>query len=360
MRIKNKNNNRSEIFMLNHHNYLTVRLNLMVFIFFSACVGFYAQQKKPVKPAKYLGSNGSTKSNAVNDQLRQSTIEVFRQFYSSKPPKSLNQSQTYLFMQNEIQKLNLQNVDADLVIYFRVLNQKFGAFAISSKQMEKEIAQLELQEELQKQQDEDDDDDDGFGLFQDLATVLFSSAKDNQKVATFKLKWGPIFSQIEDKYDPLLEAPLKRLTKKYGYPFYSYIFGEDNDDTNIIPDKSCQGFVGKKQIIVTKQSPTGLKVCRGQSIKITATGLIVLGMFAGSSSPDGIYGYNFYNYVAEFNHGSLIYQIKNQENEKWEFAGSRKTFMAKTSGEIILAVNDKDDSNNSGKYTVTITVQRNQ
>lgn len=86
---------------------------------------------------------------------------------------------------------------------------------------------------------------------------------------------------------------------------------------------------------------------KGDTVTLKATGSIKLGLFAGESGPDGIDGFELYSYNKAFRHGALIGKIG--ENGAWFLIGSSKTFIANEAGVLMVAVNDIQPSNNSGR-----------
>jgi tetratricopeptide (TPR) repeat protein len=91
-------------------------------------------------------------------------------------------------------------------------------------------------------------------------------------------------------------------------------------------------------------------------IRITASGVVTLGIFAGSSAPRGISGYENYSRVANLPHGCLMVRIG--DSGKWEYVGPSTKIVAKSSGSLQFIINDADPSNNSGNYTVELTVKK--
>ncbi|MDY7395660.1 hypothetical protein UMM65_10435 [Aureibaculum sp. 2210JD6-5] len=96
---------------------------------------------------------------------------------------------------------------------------------------------------------------------------------------------------------------------------------------------------------------TPIKFKKGQTITLKAFGNISVGVFAGKSDPNGIKGFETYNYVRNFPHGSLLGKIG--KNGRWFLIGSQKTITATTDGFLDVRVNDLDPGNNSGYYTLS-------
>jgi Matrixin len=95
-------------------------------------------------------------------------------------------------------------------------------------------------------------------------------------------------------------------------------------------------------------------------IKISATGQIRVGLWLGFSTPDGLDKglFNFpiggYNIYPEYNHAAILYRYNNQIN--WKVCGSYIEFPTDGSEylELYLDLNDKDKTDNSGFYDVTV------
>ncbi|RIH62907.1 hypothetical protein D1164_22440 [Mariniphaga sediminis] len=95
---------------------------------------------------------------------------------------------------------------------------------------------------------------------------------------------------------------------------------------------------------------TNLYLERGEKVNIAATGRVTFGVFAGSGGPTGIQGFEIYNIVKNYRHGSLLATIG--DNGAWHYVGRGTIITADNSGYLKLYVNDLDPSNNSGSFTV--------
>ncbi|MEA5259153.1 hypothetical protein VB264_15255 [Arcicella aquatica] len=93
------------------------------------------------------------------------------------------------------------------------------------------------------------------------------------------------------------------------------------------------------------------KVNKGDIINVRASGEIIVGMFAGKRTPDGIneYSNNRYNIVKNKPHCGLmvtIINLKSSQIEKkywnWEFVGSCSSFTAIQSGVLAFDLNESD------------------
>ncbi|GAB3715832.1 hypothetical protein GCM10027592_56590 [Spirosoma flavus] len=114
-------------------------------------------------------------------------------------------------------------------------------------------------------------------------------------------------------------------------------------------------FSSEKHITVDSSTQhTNIELTVGDKITFRANGTILLGLFAGSTGPDGIDGFGSYSKVPEFKHGSLIGRIGNGD---WFIVGSKQEIVAQTAGELQLQVNDDDSSNNSGSFSVDYQIE---
>jgi len=103
-------------------------------------------------------------------------------------------------------------------------------------------------------------------------------------------------------------------------------------------------------ITVKSTKLTGIYLNKGDKINLKANGRITLGFFAGATGPEGINGFEIYNIVRNYRHGSLIATIG--ENGTWFYVGREATITADTSGYLKLYANDVDPGNNSGSFTI--------
>ncbi len=74
----------------------------------------------------------------------------------------------------------------------------------------------------------------------------------------------------------------------------------------------------------------------------------------GGGGPDGISGFRQYNIVSNANHGALLARINRSQG--WLLIGKGGTFNSSYDGTLEFAVNDREPSNNSGGFTVNVTV----
>ena len=152
-----------------------------------------------------------------------------------------------------------------------------------------------------------------------------------------------------------------RLPPQPGETYAGYFAGKfvflgqycDKDMPDCKPKVSNPNSFGLTILSGVESSDRTIK--KGNKITISAKGSIVLGMFAGSSTPDGIPGFQSYSQIQGFKHGSLLVRIG--EKGKWRFAGSALTFVAEADGKLQFFVNDADDSNNTGRYEITVNVK---
>lgn len=110
----------------------------------------------------------------------------------------------------------------------------------------------------------------------------------------------------------------------------------------------------KKYQISSFSTLTPIKFKKGETITLKASGKINVGVFAGSSGPNGIKGFEIYNALKGFPHGSLLGRIG--AKGKWFLIGNKKTVTSKTDGYLDVRVNDLDPSNNSGYFYLTYSI----
>lgn len=100
---------------------------------------------------------------------------------------------------------------------------------------------------------------------------------------------------------------------------------------------------------------TGIAIKRGDRITFDASGYITFGAFAGGGGPEGINGFRGYNLIrGNLQHGALIAIIN--PDIGWYEVGRGRTITAKANGKLTLAVNDDEPGNNSGYFTVKVSI----
>ncbi|MFM9836988.1 MAG: tetratricopeptide repeat protein [Cyclobacteriaceae bacterium] len=106
-------------------------------------------------------------------------------------------------------------------------------------------------------------------------------------------------------------------------------------------------------ITTTFNTPIDLK--RGQRIKITSSGKVVLGMFAGACGPNGLGTRQFDNYSISprINHGAVMGKIN---QNPWFKIGTDIEITSGEDGTFALGINDVDYSNNRGYYDIKIEI----
>src|SRR6185369_3185021 len=123
-------------------------------------------------------------------------------------------------------------------------------------------------------------------------------------------------------------------------------------------EKIAPGFPPalEKVFHLNSRADTGLTVEQRDWVKISASGRIRLGFFAGLGDPDGVPGFQDYSKIVDFPHGALLARIANDEDGGWRLVGSKASFQASHSGLLELLVNDKDPGNNQGEFLVTVSI----
>lgn len=120
---------------------------------------------------------------------------------------------------------------------------------------------------------------------------------------------------------------------------------------------------------LTTALETPIKLQAGDGAKISASGWIEAGTYAGTRDPNGarasggaggyigsLIGGDFaaYNRSKDCPHASLIGGV---EGTQWACLGSRASYTAPSSGTFILAVNDVDTKGNRGYFDVEVVVR---
>jgi hypothetical protein len=99
---------------------------------------------------------------------------------------------------------------------------------------------------------------------------------------------------------------------------------------------------------------TSFKINEGDEVRISALGRVVVHGFSGTVGPDGLEGYKNYRMDPVFAYGALLYKIGDDD---WNIVDPEDTIVADRSGVLKFIVNDNDPSNNSGRFSVKITVR---
>lgn len=98
------------------------------------------------------------------------------------------------------------------------------------------------------------------------------------------------------------------------------------------------------------------EIMKGDEVTIEAGGQIVLGVFAGSTGPGGITGFTSYNIDPLHNHGALLFTIG--QGRYNVMSRPKLNFISQETGRISFVVNDRDVGNNSGAFSVKLTLKR--
>lgn len=95
----------------------------------------------------------------------------------------------------------------------------------------------------------------------------------------------------------------------------------------------------------------------GDTVRVNASGSIQVGAFAGSVDANGTEGMllgDSYDLVRPYPHGALLCRIAGEND--WQLCGSFLEFTASSAGCLEFEVNDNDQSNNIGYFTVDASI----
>lgn len=136
---------------------------------------------------------------------------------------------------NAIRKLNLRNVDPEMITYFRLLDQKYAEEIPVYKAWEDDYwkaagqadaRDAECQRARELRQPCERDAGDALGPLQDF--LEFSGRSPGKSGG--EQKWRPVLDRLDAKYDPTMAAILKRLELSYENDFYSSVFDKQAND----------------------------------------------------------------------------------------------------------------------------------
>lgn len=133
---------------------------------------------------------------------------------------------------------------------------------------------------------------------------------------------------------------------------------QNNESEKNIKKVFAKRFSPSHLEIDSYSNTTDISIQKGDSIRITASGSITYGSWAGSGGPDGIDGYTSYNRISGFRHGSLLVRIG--DNGEWQAVGKLKSIVANNNGALQFIVNDVDPSNNSGFFTIELKITKSE
>jgi tetratricopeptide (TPR) repeat protein len=160
-----------------------------------------------------------------DDGMAQRTLAAWNQYQANRLPGG-DYWEEVVFRRDAIQRLNLQNVDPDLITYYRLLEQKlteeipvFKAWTADG-----------LQEDAAARYDARDAEcERAHELHQPCERDSTPRPSSSGSGAAEK-KWGPVIDRIEAKYTPAMAAALMRLEIKYDFTFYSDTFDKEANE----------------------------------------------------------------------------------------------------------------------------------
>ncbi len=100
----------------------------------------------------------------------------------------------------------------------------------------------------------------------------------------------------------------------------------------------------------------------GQTLNVESSGTVRAGEFVGIVGPEGtLVGFlgfalgTSYNIVGQYPHAVVMCRIEGEL--AWRMCGTNTQFTAANNGCLELQINDKDVSDNSGRFTVKVNVR---
>lgn len=298
----------------------------------------------------------------ANPVVRNKTLKVYSTYRADREriiKQKLSDSQIYTERLQALEQLDLDGVDPDLVKFFENLKTEFSAVAEIFKQAEREAGVTNATQGILQGMVENDVEESDNPLLGLAADLFFSPIYKSQNVM-IKARYVPPVLKAQTANEDESAFVLARLLQKYNFDFYKPVFEKPVPMASKIgtsPKTNCQGFKGQKQFTITTLTQTGLQVCAGDRVRFLAGGSIILGRQAGASAPDGVEFGSTYNHVTNAPHGALLYGIADKEdNGAIQLAGFGADFIAKSAGQLMFIVNDKDVSNNIGNYTVDVQI----
>jgi len=135
-----------------------------------------------------------------------------------------------------------------------------------------------------------------------------------------------------------------------------------------IPTATASGNVGavKESTFALEGYPgylkTDLCVSAGQTLNVESTGTVRVGEFVGVVGPEGtLVGFmgfalgTTYNLVGQYPHAVVMCRIEGEL--AWRMCGTSTQFTAANNGCLELQINDNDVTDNSGRFTVKVSVR---
>jgi hypothetical protein len=304
---------------------------------------------------------------AVADNQRERTIDYFVLYRAQKlAVESANvlPSQAYAVRSSALKKaLASAQFDPRLRDYLSLLIQEWAELTPIYKNMEAEVEQAGRLDDFRGAIMTGDDPLSAMlGLYMNDSVL----SRQLQRISD---EYAPAFERVEKKYDTRSVQLLKQLESCYKYPFLAIVYAQPsrmiNPDEFTAEAAPCQGSAGRT---ITAQVPgnqavtrSGVRLCKGDYVRLSASGSVLVGQFVGSTGPNGINSNlvgPMLNYLPEAFHGALLYQIGDAREDGWLFAGSQSTFVADKSGELFFTVNDRDIKNNRGSFSVALEIYR--
>lgn len=173
-----------------------------------------------------------------NDSMAKRTRDAWDAYHTMRIPAGEYWEQ-FVFRRNAIRRLNLQNVDPDLITYYRLLEQQITEEIPVVKAWEAEESkedwaareaaarEAECQRAYELHLPCEHDAGDALTPLQDF---LKFSRRSSGASGTAEQKWKPVFDRLEAKYNPAMATAIKRVELKYGFDCYSSVFDKRAND----------------------------------------------------------------------------------------------------------------------------------
>lgn len=130
--------------------------------------------------------------------------------------------------------------------------------------------------------------------------------------------------------------------------------------------EECVDCGSKTSLKIRGNTPTGIKIDRGDLVIIKASGTMTVGPAVGTSGPEGlrngVLGLSLARYnldeFRDLNHAALLYRFGKDDAWKVYEKDKEMKYQSDVNGYLEFKINDKFPSDNSGAYAVEIIVRK--